>query len=86
MKYNQRVAECVLCAGGVRAVSVQEDVGMETMGAAGRGASFQPVEMACLKTPVYTAHTVCVIHTSALVKYCINKSPVNNSPFFLKSH
>lgn len=57
----------MLCAGGVWAGSVQEDVGVETMGTASRGASYQPVEMAYLNTSVYTAmsYCVCVFHPSA---------------------
>lgn len=79
---------CVLCAGGVWAGSVQEDVGVETMGAAGGGASSQPVEMAHLNTPVYMLILcVCVCVRSIpllLMKHCTNKSPAHISPFILK--
>lgn len=56
-----------LSAGGVWAASVQEDVGVEAMGATGGGASSQPVEMAHLNTYMYSLIVVhvCVSHTSA---------------------
>ena len=59
---------------------------METVGATGRRASSQPMEMAHLNTPVYTADNilsvcvcVCVIQTSASSEVINNKT--NISPF-----
>lgn len=63
----------IVYAGRVWAGSVQEDVGVETMGTSGGRASCQPMEMAHLNRAVCSCHTVCVCSIPLLLlKFCTN--------------